>query len=66
MSALGYLSAVHGMDKDQMHLSGKCLEVPSPLVLKEAGVTGDYAFTGNRTWTKIKRVAIRCHFFLLC
>ena len=38
LSPLGYLSPVHGMDKEQMHLGDKCLEVPSPLIPKQAGV----------------------------
>lgn len=66
LSPLGCLSPVCGMDKEQMHSGDKCLEVPSPLIPKQAGARIVYAFNGNRMWTTTKRVATGCHFFRLC
>lgn len=48
VSPVGYLSAVHGTDEEQVHLDDRCLAVPSPLIPKQVGARSGYAFTGNR------------------
>lgn len=46
MSPLGYFSLVYSLDKEWMHVRGKCSEFLSPLVPKEARIRSGDAFAG--------------------